>query len=102
MLIRLLKNIGEFDYTDQKLKTLIREAIFFNAPPGYRVAYELTNLDMKPYEDRFFELIYKFSYNRIYGTMPDSLNPLLWDLFTYKLDPLMSFEDKVNFVIARP
>ena len=102
--IRLLKNKGGFNCTDIQLIKLIREAIFLNSPPGYRVAYELTSPQfiMKPFEDRFFELIYKFSHKRIYGTMPDPLNPLLWDLFTYKLDPLMSFEDNVNFVIAQP
>ena len=54
--------------------------------------------DKKLSEDRFIELVYKFSYNRIHGNVPNFLNPGIWDLFTYKLDPLINLENEVTFV----
>jgi hypothetical protein len=98
--IKFLKEKGGFIYNENELKNLIRKALLENALPGYRVAFELTNqfVDKKLSEDRFIELVYKFSYNRIYGNVPDFLNPGIWDLFTYKLDPLINLENEVTFV----
>jgi hypothetical protein len=98
--IKYLKDKCGFRYTENELKNLIRNALLKNASPGYRVAFELTNnfVDKKMSEDRFIELIYKFSYNRIYGNVPNFLNPDIWDLFTYKLDPLVNIKNDVTFV----
>lgn len=98
--INFLKHKGGFRYSENELKKLIRKALLENALPGYRVAFELTNqsADKKISEDRFIELVYKFSYNRIYGNVPDYLNASMWNLFTYKLDPLINFENEVTFV----
>jgi len=98
--INYLKEKGGFRYSENELKNLIRNALLKNALPGYRVAFELTNrfADKKLSEDKFIELLYKFSYYRIYGNVPNFLNPDIWDLFTYKLDPLINIENEVTFV----
>ena len=82
-------------------KKLIREALLKNAPEGYRVSYELTanELEYKMYENKFLEILFDFCFQVFYGVSPIEINPDLWDLSTYRLDPLVNTNNEVTFIL---
>jgi hypothetical protein len=99
--IDFLKENAGFSYAPKDLKKLIRKSLLEFASPGYRKAFEITDLPLierKLTENKFIELIYKFSYFRINGVMPGELTADMWDLFTYKLDPLINTNNDVTFI----
>ena len=83
---------------------LIRKSLLFSAPPGYRVSFELTSPQKEfgfhtMMETRFLEILYYFSFRRIYGQEPLELTNGIWKLSTYKLDPLVNTDNQVTFIL---
>ena len=99
--IEILKSYELLNYTNSELKYLIRESMLKNSPPGYRVSYELTNdkISYEEYENKFIEFLFQFSYKRIFDNKPDDLPENYWELFTYKLDPLVNTDNDVTFIL---
>lgn len=92
------------NHSKRDLKRLLRESIIRDSPPGYRVAYEITGLNNmeaeKYYENAFLEIILDFTHRVFNNNMPPcSVDPLAWDMFTYRLDPLVNTDNTITFII---
>jgi len=90
------------NYDILSLKRLLRESILRTAPKGYRVSYGITQLEpdiQKDFENKFIEILFDYSYQSILGESPTGINTAIWKLFTYKLDPLINFDNEVTFII---
>ena len=92
------------NYPKSEIKQLLREAILYNAPRGYRVAYEITGLDdqdaEKYFENQFLEILLDFCHRTLFNNQaPVAVDPMTWDIFTYRLDPLINSNNTVTFVV---
>lgn len=93
------KNISGFD--KNTIINILRDLIFRNQMPGYRLAYELTSKkesDAIKFENFYFEIIWKYAYNFNYGVDLPRVTESFWDLFTYNTDPLINTVNDVTYV----
>jgi hypothetical protein len=91
-------------YPKSALKKLIREAVLKNSPRGYRVAYEITGIEdtdaEKYFENSFLEILLDFSHRTLFNNIaPTAIDTSTWDMFTYKLDPLINSKNTVSFFV---
>jgi hypothetical protein len=102
--IQYLKEKNLTDHNENLLKHLVRESILKNAPLGYRVSYEITSFNdlyaEKYFENKFLEILLDFTH-RIFNNNepPIEIEVDTWDLFTYKLDPLVNTRNNVTFYV---
>lgn len=85
-----------------KLNYLIRNSLLKDSPRGYRVSYELTELEQAEqydFENQFIEILFDYAFQSIYNERPYEMNSELWKLFTYKLDPIFNIDNEVTFII---
>jgi hypothetical protein len=81
---------------------LLREHVLYNAPKGYRVAYEIlgnTKPNIEIMERNFLEMVSSFVFEEIHGSAPERIDAELYDLFTYRLDPKVNAKNQVTFMI---
>lgn len=101
--IAYLRNKLGFIYDPERMKKLIRESLLRPARNGYRVAYEITSLNdpqfEEVFENKFIEILFDYTYQKLFGTPPTAVNYSAWEMFTYKLDPLVNTKNTVTFII---
>ena len=95
---------GILGYRGQQIRELLRKSILENAPRGYRVAYEITARNDSSIENylqnEFLEIILDFTHRKFFNNQPPlSLDPNTWDLYTYRLDPLVNTDNTVTFFL---
>jgi len=91
-------------HSKRDLKRLLRKSIIRDSLPGYRVAYEITGLNNmdaeRYYENTFLEIILDFTHRVFNNNVPPiAVESLAWDMFTYRLDPLVNTDNTITFII---
>ncbi len=92
----------KYHLSEIEVKEIIQEFILKRAPKGYRIAYDILNLPAAQIEDlehSFLEIVSSFSYEEILGSSAQAIDPQLYGLFTYKLDPKINVKNKVTFLL---
>jgi hypothetical protein len=102
--IDFVKENGLMTHSKQRLKKLLREGLLFNSQPGYRVSYEITGLNddqaEKYFECKFMEILLDFTHRKLFNNIPPTaVDSFAWEMFTYRLDPLINKDNSVTFYI---
>jgi hypothetical protein len=100
--IQYLKEKNLISYNETELRNLLRESVLRDAPMGYRVSYEISSVNdpdrEKYFENKFLEILIDFTHRIFNNNIPPlPIEVDTWNLFTYKLDPLINTKNNVTF-----
>jgi hypothetical protein len=93
---------GKYKVSEARSISIMQDYLLKNAGKGYRVAYEILSMsksEIEYFENHFIEMLVSYSIEELNGNRPMDINPELYDLFTYKLDPRLNFKNRVTFLM---
>jgi hypothetical protein len=82
--------------------SIMQEYLLRNAGKGYRVAYDILSIsksEIEYFENHFIEILVSYSIEELNGNRPMDIDPALYELFTYKLDPRLNYKNRVTFLM---
>lgn len=97
--LEYFNNVNGFD--KKSLSNILREIVFRNQPPGYRLAFEITEKkqpEIIKLENYFFETVWQYAYTFNYSSILPGIIVDQWNLFTYNTDPLVNTINDITYL----